>query len=160
MKRTALATALLALTCSAAACIGQTQSGLGSAQSHSEEMLGQLEEIAMCHHAIKAARHFAVAFNENAYYQYLVNSPQKGHDQYIFPIPQRCTALETSWVLDYTTASAGVKAAEDEIMHDTVEMTISDISSDAQFLTVVINKMEREGEGAVFLENEDKDVPR
>jgi hypothetical protein len=39
-------------------------------------------------------------------------------------------------------------------------MTLPDISMDAQFLTVVINKMALEGGQATMWENRDKDVPQ
>ncbi len=113
----------------------------------------------MCHHAIKAAYHDAIVFNQNPYYRYILNAPQKGHGSNVYPIPERCKNLATSWILNYTNMSATTKTLEDKTIRDAVGMTISDMATDAQFLTVVINKMELEGDKAVMWDNRDKDIP-
>ena len=51
------------------------------------------------------------------------------------------------------------KTIEDKTIHDAVGMTISDMATDVQFLTIVINKMDLEGEKAIFWDNRDKDIP-
>src|ERR1039457_7210050 len=163
MKNTILAT-LLALLCSCAIAVAQTQTTPSEADRHSEELdrkleAGQLEEIAMCHHAIKAAHYDGVALDQNPYYRYILYSPEKGHGANVYPIPERCKGLETSLVLNYTKLSADAKAIEDKTIRDAVGMTISDMATDAQFLTIVINKMNIEGERAVFWESRDKDIP-
>ena len=115
----------------------------------------------MCHHAIKAAHHDGLALGQNPYYRYIVNSPYKGSTsgENVYPIPRRCKNLETDWILNYTKMRADIKAIEDKTMHDEVGMTISDIATDAQFLTIVIYKMDIEGDKAAFGENQDKDIP-
>ncbi len=67
--------------------------------------------------------------------------------------------MQTAWILNYAKMGADVKAIEDKTMRDEVGMTISDAATDAQFLTIVINKMELEGDKAVFWDNRDKDLP-
>jgi hypothetical protein len=121
--------------------------------------LGQLQEMAMCHHAIEAAHHDGIALDQNPYYRYIVNSPS-GHGSNVYPIPERCKNLETALVLSYAQFSADSKAAHDKLIHDEIGMTIAEISADAQFLTVVINKMELEGDKAQLFENKDKDIPQ
>jgi hypothetical protein len=160
MKTTMLAMFLLILACSGTTA--QTQTPPSHAEQNFNYQLlqaGQLEEIAMCHHAIKAAHHDGLALGQNPYYRYIVYSPQKGSTSNVYPIPQRCKNLETDWILNYTNMRADVKVIEDKTMHDEVGMTISDIATDAQFLTIVINKMDIEGDKAVFAENQDKDIP-
>ena len=140
--------------------VAQTQTAPSVIDAHPEQLLlGQLEEIAMCHHAIKAARHDALAFDQNPFYRYILNSPHKGQGANVYPIPERCKHLETDWILNYTNMHADLKSIEDKTMQDAVGMTISDMATDAQFLTVVINKMAIEGDKAVFWENRDKDIP-
>jgi hypothetical protein len=124
-----------------------------------ELLAGELEEIAMCHHAIKAAHHDGLALDQNPYFRYILNSPQKGHGENVYPIPERCRNLETSLVLNYSQMSTAAKTGMDINIRDSVQMNIAEISQDAQFLTVVINKMELEGDKAVFVENMDKDIP-
>jgi hypothetical protein len=160
MKNATLAI-LLGLLCSAAVGDAQTQTtpSPNVTNSRVEGLAGQLEEIAMCHHAIKAAHHDALAFDQNPYYRYILYSPQKGHGANVYPIPERCKNLATEWILDYTKMSADVKTIEDKTIRDSVGMTISDIATDAQFLTIVINKMDLEGDKAVSWENRDKDIP-
>jgi len=148
---------LLALLCSAAAA--QTQIGASEVDRHSEELAGQLEEIAMCHHAIKAAHHDALALNQNPYYRYILYSPHAGHGSNVYPIPERCKNLATDWILNYTKMNTAKKTIEDKTIHDAVGMTISDMATDVQFLTIVINKMDLEGEKAIFWDNRDKDIP-
>ena len=156
MKNSALVM-LLTLLCSVAAAHAKVEPS--TAERHSEERLGQLEEIAMCHHAIKAAYHDAIAFSQNPYYRYIVYAPQKEHGSNVYPIPERCKSLATSLILNYTNMSAATKMLEDKTIHDTVGMTISDMATDAQFLTVAINKIDLEGYKAVVWENRDKDIP-
>lgn len=149
--------------------LGQTPSASPSAEGRSDSRADQfqyelhaarLEEIAMCHHAIKAAKHESIAFGQNPYYRYILNAPQKGHTSNVYPIPERCKNLETDWVLKYTNMGPGTKASEEKALHDELDMTASDISNDAQFLTVVLVKMLIEGGDAVYLENMDKDIPK
>jgi hypothetical protein len=157
MKTTTLAVFFLILVCSGATA--QTQTSPSHAEVSSWELrAGQLEEISMCHHAIKAAYHDGLALDQNPYYRYIVNSPHSGSRSNVYPIPQRCKNLETDWILSYTNMHTDVKAIEDKNMHDEVGMTITDIATDAQFLTIVINKMEIEGDKAEFWENRDKDI--
>jgi hypothetical protein len=158
MKTTMFAMFLLILACSGATAQTQTSPSRAEISSY-EQQAGQLEEIAMCHHAIKAAHHDGLAFGQNPYYRYIINSPRSGSRENVYPIPQRCKNLETDWILSYTNMHADVKAIEDKTMHDEVGMTISDIATDAQFLTIVINKMDIEGDKAIFAENQDKDIP-
>lgn len=159
MNRTTVKLFVLALICSSAAVDAQNQKAPLQTDLRSEELAGQLEEIAMCHHAIKAAQHDALALGQNPYYRYIVNSPQKGGGANVYPIPERCKNLETAWILRYTNIGSEAKLIEDKIMHDEVGMTISEMATDAQFLTVVINKIEIEGDKAVFWGNRDKDIP-
>jgi hypothetical protein len=158
MKYTTFAIVLV-LSCFTAVAVAQTQSDASESRRRYEERAGQLEEIAMCHHAIKAAHHDALALDQNPYYRYIVYSPHKGQGANVYPIPERCKSLETDWILQYTNLRAEVKAIEDQDIHDAVGLTISDLATDAQFLTVVINKMNLEGEKSIYLENRDKDIP-
>lgn len=137
----------------------QAQATPSRLDANSELLAGQLEEIAMCHHAIKAAHHDGLALNQNPYYRYILNSPHKGHGQNVYPIPERCKNLATDWILNYTNMSATLRGMQDKVMQDAVAMTISDMATDAQFLSVVINKMALEGEQAILWENRDKDIP-
>jgi hypothetical protein len=159
MNMTTVKMLVLALICSGAAVNGQNQKAPLQTDLRSEELAGQLEETAMCHHAIKAAQHDALALGQNPYYRYVVNSPQKGGGANVYPIPERCKNLETAWILRYTNMGSEAKSIEDKTIHDEVGMTISEMATDAQFLAVVINKMEIEGDKAVFWENRDKDIP-
>jgi C4-type Zn-finger protein len=45
--------------------LSKTHGDLDEANRSSEILFGKHEEIAMCHHAIKAAYHDGVAFNQN-----------------------------------------------------------------------------------------------
>lgn len=63
-------------------------------------------------------------------------------------------------MLSYSQYSADSKALQDKFIHDEIGLSIAEISADAQFLTVVINKMELEGDKAQFIENKDKDIPQ
>jgi curli biogenesis system outer membrane secretion channel CsgG len=163
MKATTLVMSLVTLACLGAAAQAPTTPPLAQEKSSYEQaaqlQAGQLEEIAMCHHAIKAARHDGLAFGQNPYYRYILNSPQTGSRSNVYPIPQRCKNMQTAWILNYAKMGADVKAIEDKTMRDEVGMTISDAATDAQFLTIVINKMELEGDKAVFWDNRDKDLP-
>jgi hypothetical protein len=136
----------------------QTKTTISEAERRAEASLGQLEEIAMCHHAIKAAYYDGLSLNQNPYYRYIVYSPHKNNGANVYPIPERCKTLETSWILNYTNLSTDAKALQDKSTHDAVGMTIPDIATDAQFLTIVIDKMTVEGDQAVFWENRDKDI--
>ncbi|MBB5064815.1 hypothetical protein [Granulicella mallensis] len=151
----------LSLILAWSSAVAQTQAPPSRAEQEAnvEFQFGQLEEIAMCHHAIKAARHDGLALGQNPYYRYILNSPQKGHDENVYPIPARCKNLETQWVLDYAQLSQKFKDMQDSTIQTQIQMTIPEISADAQFMTVVINKMELEGSKATFLDNRDKDTP-
>ena len=118
-------------------------------------MAGQLEEIAMCHHAIKAAHHEALEFDQNPYYRYVMEYM----GQKVFPIPERCKNLAMDWILAYTKMDDKNKAVLDKSVFNEIGMTISHMATDVQFLTVVINKMNIEGSKATLWENEDKDIP-
>jgi len=137
---------------------GQTKPKLSEADKQHENLLSQLEEIAMCHHAIKAAHHEALKFEENPYYRY-VEEFMVGHGQNVFPIPERCKDLATDWILAYTKMSDKDKASLDKSVFSEIGMTIPNMATDIQFLNVVINKMSIEGDKAVFWENKDKDIP-
>jgi hypothetical protein len=142
---------------------GQAKLAPATAEQISREYelrAARLEEIAMCHHAIRAARHDATAVDQNPYYRYIIYSPHRGSTAHVYPIPERCRNLETNWVLGYTNMGAEMKTIEEKSIHDEVGMTVSDIASDAQFLTVVIDKVAIEGDDAVYWENMDKHVPK
>jgi hypothetical protein len=164
MRTIAVAMFLLTLLYSSAAIVAQATTGLSpdsrQAEEQAEEQLGQLEEIAMCHHAIKAAHHDAIAFNQNAYYRYILNTSKDAFGSNVYPIPKRCNYFETNWVLAYTNMSTEAKSAFDKTFHDEIGMSISDMATDAQFLTVVINKMAIEGDKAYFHDYMDKDIPK
>jgi len=130
-------------------------------EARMELHFGELEEIAMCHHAIKAAKHDGLALHQNPYYRYIVYAPQKGHGSNVYPVPERCRTIETRWVLDYTQEDKPeFKAMQEKSIQGLIQMTIPEISADAQFLTVVINKMEIEGDQAIYMENMDKHIPQ
>lgn len=160
MKTMMFAIFLPIFTCSYAAA--QTGTPISDAERNFNYQLqaGQLEEIAMCHHAIKAVHHDGLAFDQNPYYRYILNSPQGGSKSNVYPIPKRCKSLETDWVLGYTNLPADAKASQDKIIHDEVGMTISEMATDAQFLTIVINKMDIEGDKAMLWDDRDKDIPQ
>ena len=169
MKTWTMSTVLLLAGFLGTHALGQTPSASPSMEGRSDSRADQsqyelraarLEEIAMCHHAIKAAKHESIAIGQNPYYRYILNAPQKGHTSNVYPIPERCKNLETDWVLKYTNMVPGAKAIEEKAIHDEVDMTASDISSDAQFLAAVLDKMLIEGGDAVYGENMDKDVPK
>jgi hypothetical protein len=159
MNRATITMVVLTLICLGAAVDAQNQIAAPQTDRHFEESAAQLEEIAMCHHAIKAARHDGLALDQNPYYRYILNSPRKGHSENIYPIPERCESLETDLILRYTKMRDDLKAIEDKTVRDEVRMTIPEIATDAQFLTVVINKMAIEGDKADSWENRDKDIP-
>ncbi len=102
------------------------------------ELAAQLEEIAMCHHAIRAAHHEAIRLGQNPFFRYIINSPRAGSNENIYPIPERCEHFESKWVMDYTTMDAAGKVDLDKIFSNAIGMTIADIAADAQFLTKVI----------------------
>jgi hypothetical protein len=157
MKKTSLTIALAAV---AVGAFGQSTATLPSnLNTQNEEMAGQLEEIAMCHHAIKAAHHDALWIGQNPYYRYVLYSPQ-GRGSNVYPIPARCKSLATDWILTYTKMSEKDKANLDKMISSEIGITISDMATDVQFLTVVIDKMLIEGEKATYWDNADKDIPK
>jgi len=169
MKTWTMGTVLLLAGFLGTHLLGQTPSASPSTEGRSgsrgdqfqyEFRSARLEEIAMCHHAIKAAKHESIAMGQNPYYRYILNAPQKGHASNVYPIPERCKNFAADWVLKYTDMGPGAKVIEEKAIHDEVDMTASDLSSDAQFLTVVLDKMLIEGGDAVYVENMDKDVPK
>jgi len=151
----------LILVCSSAAAQTPAQPSHEEQVANVEFRFAELEEIAMCHHAIKAATHDGLALDQNPYYRYILNSPHKGHrGANVYPIPERCRTLETQWALDYTQLSPKFRAMQDSTIQSQIQMTIPEISADAQFMTVVINKIELEGDQVDFITNKDKDIPR
>jgi hypothetical protein len=133
---------------------------LQTAQFRYEMRAARAEGIAMCHHAIRAAKHEAMAVEQNAYYRYILNAPRKENTKNVYPIPERCKNLETDWVLSYTNMGPEAKTTEEKTIRDEVGLAAPDISSDAQFLTVVLDKILIEGDDAVYWENRDKDIPK
>lgn len=123
-----------------------------------EELASQLEEIAMCHHAIKAAHHEALSLDQNPYFRYLINSQEQGLN--VYPMPRRCDNLITKWILIYTKGSDKEKVDLDRTVVRIIGMNISDMAEDAQFLNVIVRKMDLEGSGASLTENQDKDIPQ
>jgi hypothetical protein len=169
MRYMTIGAILLAIVFASPRVFGQTSSPPQTAERHDDlqalrseyELQGaRLEEIAMCHHAIKAAKHEAVAFGQNPYYRYILNAPQKGRNKNIYPIPERCKNIATDFVLSYTTLESETKATQEKALHDVTDMTVEDVSSDAQFMTVVLDKVQIEGDDAVYWENRDKHVPK
>jgi hypothetical protein len=159
MKGTVLTFLLLVPTVVGAPALGQSGPAMPpTVDKQHEQLASQLEEIAMCHHAIKAAHHEALYLDQNPYYRYLINSQEQGLN--VYPIPARCNSLDTDWILSYTKLSDKEKADLDKALFGSIGMKISDMAGDAQFLTVIIRKMAIEGSGASLWENEDKDIPQ
>jgi len=121
-------------------------------------MLAQLEEIAMCHHAINAAHHDALSAEhpaeQDAYYLYILNA-----QSHLYPVPERCKDFETNWILSYMKMNAGERNELDENVFDQIGMKVTGIAADAEFLGVVVNKIQIEGSKAALWENRDKDIP-
>lgn len=141
--------------------LGQTASKSLSATDRNRNFFaGQLEEIAMCHHAIKAAHYDALSLGQNPYYRYILNAPHEGSYENVYPIPERCKSLAESWILQYAKMDDHNKAVLDKSIFNQIGMTISDMATDVQFLTAVISKQTIEGKGAIYLENEGKDIPQ
>lgn len=136
-KATPLWLPALLFVCFPGGTSAQTQSPSAAEVRH-EEIASQLEEIAMCHHAIKAAHHDAISLGQNPYYRYIINSPRARSDENVYPIPERCQHFESKWVMDYTTIDAAGKADLDKIFSGEIGMRIQDIADDARFLTKVI----------------------
>lgn len=155
MRKTILL--LLTVTLAGITAFGQTKPKLSDADKQHEHLSSQLEEIAMCHHAIKAAQHEALEFDQNPYYRYVMEYMGHGHN--VFPIPERCKNLATDWIMAYTNMTAKDKADLDKKVFNGIGMTVPDMATDVQFLTVVVNKMTIEGDEANSWKNEDKDIP-
>jgi hypothetical protein len=121
-------------------------------------MLAQLEEIAMCHHAINAAHHDALSaersMEQDAYYLYIVNV-----QSHLYPVPERCKEFDTTWILSYMKMNAAERNELDESVFDQIGMKVTGIAADAEFLGVVVNKMSVEGSKAALWENRNKDIP-
>lgn len=105
---------------------------LGDNDEH-EHMASELEEIAMCHHAIKAAGHEAARLNQNRVYRYIIDA-----DGHIYPIPERCKNIATEWIVAYTGMDAKEKVNLDKIMTIQIGVTIPDVAADVEFLSTVI----------------------
>jgi hypothetical protein len=70
MKKTTLTRFLLSVTLVGVTALGQTTpTPTSTVDTQHEQMAGQLEEIAMCHHAIKAAHHDALSLGQSPYYR-------------------------------------------------------------------------------------------
>lgn len=151
---------LLTVTIAGITAFGQTTSPTPSTVDKAQDLLsGQLEEIAMCHHAIKAAHYDALATGQNPYYRYILNSPHDGSRENVYPIPERCKSLAEGVILEYTKFDDATRAVFAKSIFDQIGVTIPDMATDVQFLTAVISKMTIEGNKAIFWENEDKDIP-
>jgi hypothetical protein len=160
MVMVAAASLLLAFTFLGTSAVAQKTSAPSSAvDKNYEQTSGQLEEIAMCHHAIKAAYHDSLWLGDNPYFRYVLNSPQQGSRSNIYPIPERCKNIAMSWILSYTKMNEKDKGLLDRSIASEIGMTVPDMAIDVQFLTIVINKMLIEGDKATFYENKDKNVP-
>jgi len=158
MTGRALTFLLLMPTGVGASALAQSKPVPPAVDKRHEQLASQLEEIAMCHHAIKAARHEALSLDQNPYYRYLINSQEQGLN--VYPIPARCNSLDTDWILSYTKMSETGKVDLDKAVFGSIGMKISDMAGNAQFLNVLVRKMAIEGSGASLMENEDKDIPQ
>lgn len=117
----------------AAAAAAQVQpTPPGDVPEH-ERLASQLEEIAMCHHAIKAAGYEAAMLNQNRVYRYIIEA-----DAHTYPIPERCKNIATEWIVAYTGMDNKDKSNLDKITTAKIRMTIPDMAADAEFLSTVI----------------------
>ena len=116
-----------------------TAKGPSEVVRHQEGLGAELEEIAMCHHAILAARHEAISLNQNAYFRYIINSPRKNSDQNIYPIP-----VVASFSHRNTADDAEGKTGLEKVFANVIGATPADIAADVQFLTKVILYKERD----------------
>ena len=100
--------------------------------NHVEELMSELEDIAMCHHAIQSAHHQAAFQNQNAYYRYLLMDSFGD-----YPKAERCEAVTNRWVVDYATRTDEDKKTLDSIVKEKFGTTFPETASDAKFMSVV-----------------------
>lgn len=124
---------LLIFSFAATRVVAQAQPTPSNASDEHEQLASQLEEIAMCHHAIKAAGHEAARLNQNRVYRYLIDA-----DGHIYPIPERCKNIATEWVVAYTGMDTKDKANLDRTTTNQIGLTIPDMAADVGFLSTVI----------------------
>jgi hypothetical protein len=103
-----------------------------STSDNQEELRSELEDIAMCHHAIESAHHQATFQNQNAYYRYLLMDSFGA-----YPKAERCEAVTKSWVVDYATQAEEDKKSSDSMLKARFGVTFPEIASDAKFMSVV-----------------------
>lgn len=102
---------------------------------HLTRLSSELEDVAMCHHAIKSAQYQAQANNQNSYYRFLLMD-----SLHVYPDADHCKAMEDKWVVNYETLDADGKKFLDRVFTN-LGMTLSDTASDATFMsTVTLNK--------------------
>lgn len=119
-------------------CAG-AQAQLSAAEtSRLQGLVAELEEVAMCHHALRVAGHEGLSLNQSPYYRYIINSPHKGSTVTILPMPDRCKNIETKWMSQYSDADAKGKTNFDQDFAS-LGMTADDIAADARFMTQVIS---------------------
>jgi hypothetical protein len=141
MVMVAAASLLLAFTFLGTSAVAQKTSAPSSAvDKNYEQTSGQLEEIAMCHHAIKAAYHDSLWLGDNPYFRYVLNSPQQGSRSNIYPIPERCKNIAMSWILSYTKMNEKDKGLLDRSIASEIGMTVPDMAIDVQFSLKAIKR--------------------
>jgi hypothetical protein len=100
--------------------------------NQAEELMSELEDIAMCHHAIESARHQVAFQNQNAYYRYLLMDSFGD-----YPKAERCEAVTKKWAVDYATQAEEDKKSLDSVLKEKFGTTFPEIASDAKFMSVV-----------------------
>jgi hypothetical protein len=97
-----------------------------------EELMSELEDIAMCHHAIQSAHHQATFSDQNAYYRYLLVESFGA-----YPKAERCEAVTEKWVVNYATEPEEDKKSSDIMLKGKFGVTFPEIASDAKFISTV-----------------------
>lgn len=126
MKSFCVAIVFLAFTLRVSA---QTAS---TSDKQAEEVMSELEDIAMCHHAIESAHHQAAFQSQNAYYRYLLMDSIGD-----YPKAERCEAVTKNWVVDYATQAEEDKKSLDSMLKEKFGVTFPEIAFDAKFMSVV-----------------------
>ena len=126
MKSLCVAIAFLAFTLRVSAQTAPTS------DKQAEGLRSELEDIAMCHHAIESARHQATSHNQNAYFRYLLMDSFGD-----YPKAERCEAVTKNWVVDYATQADEDKKSLDGMLKGKFGVTFPEIASDAKFMSVV-----------------------
>ena len=102
-----------------------------------ELFTSQVEEIAMCNHAIKAARHMSLSLSDDPADRYAAMT--SGHTA-VYPDPEECSSVEQIWITSYIAASDHGRSSLEKMLSNVAGMTAKDVAVDGEFFSAVVSK--------------------